>query len=271
MTVALEPPRRARRTWISRDRVTTVVAPLVVGIAFLLLWEWFVNARDIKPFLLPAPSAIWDALVEFWPNIVEAAKVTGTNALIGLVIGTVLGTGMALVAQRFRIFGEMVAPVAAAANAIPIVALATIFGRMFDSTTETPRRLVVVVVVFFPVFVNVLRGLTQVEPVHLELMRSYAARPTAVMRHVRLPNAMPFLLTGVRVAASLAVIAAVVAEYFVGVQNGLGPKIAGYAKTSNYTLAWAYVAAACALGLVFFVAASTLERVATPWQRHRRT
>ncbi len=77
-------------------------------------------------------------------------------------------------ASRFQVFSEMVVPVAAAVNAIPIIALAPIFYNLFSITSDTPRRLVVTVIVFFPVFVNVLKGLTQVDPVHVELMRSYA-------------------------------------------------------------------------------------------------
>jgi NitT/TauT family transport system permease protein len=250
------------------DRVASIVAPLVVGIAFLALWQWFVVARDVKPYLLPRPTAIWSEFWDSFGNIRKATRVTATNALFGLVAGSIGGAATALVANRFRRVGEMLTPLAAAANAIPIVALAAIFGRMFDSTTETPRRLVVLLVVFFPVFINVLRGLREVEPVHLELMRSLAASPTAVSRRVRLPNAIPFFLTGLRVASALCVIAALVSEYFVGQQNGLGPKIAGAAKgSSNYPLAWAFVVAACALGVAFYLVAILLERIALPWRR----
>jgi NitT/TauT family transport system permease protein len=252
-----------------RERVTAILAPLLLGVAFLALWQWFVVARDIKPFLLPKPTAIWDELTGFRDRILDAAQVTGTNALWGLVVGTVGGALVALVANRFRWFGEMIGPFAGAANAIPIVALVTIFARMLDQTTETPRRLVTAVVVFFPVFVNVLRGLSEVDPVHLELMQSYAAPKSAISRLVRVPNALPFLLTGVRISSSLCVIAATVSEYFAGQQNGLGAKITGYAKQSNYTRAWAFVAAACVLGLVFYVAALLLERLAMPWKRRR--
>ena len=254
-----------------RERITAIVAPIVLGIAMLALWQWFVVARDIKPFLLPKPTAIWDEFVDFSDRIWEATKVSGANALWGFIVGTIAGTALALIANRFRWFGEMIGPRAAAANAIPIVALVTVFARMLDQTTETPRRLVVAVVAFFPIFVNVLRGLSQVEPVHLELMRSYAASDTQVSRLVRFPNALPFLLTGVRVSASLCVIAAIVSEYFAGQQNGLGSKITGYAKSSNYPRAWAFVVASCVLGLVFYVAALLLERLAMPWKRRRST
>jgi NitT/TauT family transport system permease protein len=253
------------------QRARTWLPAIVVGLAFLLLWEAFVVVRDIKPFLLPKPSFIWSEIVDNWSNIVEAARNTGTNALVGLVCGTVLGVLTALVANRFRFIRELSLPVAAAVSAMPIIAIAPILNNIFSTTSAIPRRLVVTIIAFFPIFMNVLRGLTQVDPVHQELMRSYAARDSTVMRKVRLPNALPFFFTGLKVAASLAVIAAVVAEYFGGLQNGLGSRITSAAANSAYGRAWAYVAASCALGLAFYAASLVLERVAMPWQAHRRS
>jgi NitT/TauT family transport system permease protein len=253
----------------TRARLRRVLPPIVVVIAFLVLWEVFVDWRHIKPFLLPKPSFIWANLHDNWHEIWAAAKVSGTNALVGLMIGTVLGIGMALIASRFRVFREMTLPLAAAINAMPIIALAPMFNNMFSSTSAIPRRLVVTIIVFFPIFVNVLKGLTQVQPTHLELMRSYAATDNQIARRVRLPNAQPFLFTGLKLAASLSVIAAVVAEYFGGLQNGLGSRITSAAANSAYGRAWAYVVAACALGLLFYLATVALEWVAAPWQRHR--
>jgi NitT/TauT family transport system permease protein len=252
-----------------RARLEQVLPPIVVGIAFIALWEIFVKARDIKPYLLPAPSLIWDQIKVNWDQIWKATLVTGKNALIGLVAGTLLGVAMALVASRYRFFREMTLPVAAAVSAMPIIALAPIFYNMFSSTSAIPRRLVVTVIVFFPIFVNVLKGLTQVHPTQLELMRSYAASDSDVARKVRMPNALPFLFTGLKLAASLCVIAAVVAEYFGGLQNGLGSRITSAASNSAYGRAWAYVAASCALGLTFYLASVLTERLAMPWQRHR--
>jgi NitT/TauT family transport system permease protein len=255
----------------ARARLGNLIPPIVVGIAFLALWELFVDWRDIKPYLLPKPSAIWDQIGENRSAIWEATKATGLNALVGLVAGVVLGVLLALFASRFKVFSEMVVPVAAAVNAIPIIALAPIFYRLFSVTSDTPRRLVVTVIVFFPVFVNVLKGLTQVDPVHLELMRSYAASDGEVLRKLRMPNALPFLFTSLKLAASLSVIAAVVAEYFGGLQNGLGSRITSAAGNSAFPRAWAYVAAACALGLVFYLVVAVLERILLPWQAKRRT
>ncbi len=247
-----------------------VLPPVLFGALFLAAWELFVRWRDVKPYLLPKPSLVWSQIHDNWSQIVDAAKASGTNALIGLIIGTVLGVAFAVLSSRFRFLGEMVTPLAAAINVMPIIALAPMFNNWFSITSDTPRRLVVTIIVFFPIFVNVLKGMTQVDATQYELMRSYAASDSAVMRKVRVPNALPFLFTGLKVAASLSVIAAIVAEYFGGIQNGLGSRITSAAANSNTGRAWAYVAASCVLGLVFFCSAVLAERLAMPWRARRQ-
>jgi NitT/TauT family transport system permease protein len=146
---------------------------------------------------------------------------------------------------------------------MPIVALAPVLSIMFSATSDLPRRIVVAIVAFFPVFVTTVRGLTRIDPVHAELMRSYAAGGWDLTRVIRLPGAVPYLFTGIRVASSLAVISAVVAEYFGGLQNGLGSRITSAASNTAYARAWAYVVAAIGLGLVFYLASLGAERLAT--------
>ena len=167
------------------------------------------------------------------------------------------GVAAAMVASRFRIAGELLTPLAAAVNAMPIIVLAPIFNNMFSSTSAIPRRLIVTIIVFFPIFVNTLRGLRP--------GRRHQDRADALLRRQRrgrscarcgCPNALPFFFTGLKLAASLGVIAAVVAEYFGGLQNGLGSRITSYAGATTYPRAWAYVAAACVLGLVFYCLAA---------------
>ena len=251
------------------SRAARVGIPVLAGVLFLLGWELLVVANGIKPYLLPKPSAIWTQIERNADDILTTARMTGTNALVGLVVGAVAGILAALVASRFRIVDSLLVQLAAAVNAMPIIALAPIFNTMFSTTSAVPRRLVVTLVVFFPLFVNALRGLRQVEPIHRELLDSYAAGGWTFARKVRVPGALPFVFTGLRVASSLAVIAAVVAEYFGGLQNGLGSRITAAASNTAYPRAWAYVAAACALGLVFYLAATALERLATPWRTSR--
>lgn len=251
------------------SRAARVGIPVAFGILFLAGWQLLVVANDIKPYLLPAPTAIWTQLDRNAADILATARVTGTNALVGLVVGAVLGILAALVASRFRVVDSLLVPLAAAVNAMPIIALAPIFNTMFSTTSAVPRRLVVTLVVFFPLFVNALRGLRQVAPIHRDLLDSYGAGGWTFARLVRVPGALPFVFTGLRLAASLAVIAAVVAEYFGGRQNGLGTRITSAAANTAYPRAWAYVAAACALGLLFYLVATALERIATPWRTTR--
>jgi NitT/TauT family transport system permease protein len=253
-----------------RRRVWQIVPPVLWGALFLLAWEKFVIWRKIKPFLLPAPSVIWNQMKAARKGIVQTAITTGTNALVGLLIGLMLGVAIAFVAQRFAVVRGLLAPISAAVNTMPIVALGPVFYNLFGTTSDVGRRFVVALVAFFPIFVNTLRGLTQVDPVHEELMRSYATGDSDFLRYVRIPNALPYILTGLRISASLSVIAAVIVEYFGGLQNGLGHRISSAVTQSDNAKAWAYIAGACALGLVFYVVALLLERVAMPWQSKRK-
>lgn len=227
-------------------------------------WELVVSLGRIAPFVLPAPSAIGHEIAAQRATVVDAALASGLNALVGLLGGGAAGVLLAMAAARSRILADVSLPVAALLNALPIIALAPILNNMFESTSSVPRRLVAGIIVFFPVFLNTLRGLREVDPVHRELMASYAATGWALTRLVRLPGSLPYLFVGLRQASSLAVIAAVVAEYFGGLQNGLGARITSAAALTAYPRAWAYVAGACLLGLVFYLATLLLERIAVP-------
>ena len=245
-----------------------VAPPILLGIAALVAWELVVSLGRIAPFILPAPSAIWHELVVQRQNVWEAGLASGLNALVGLAWGTVAGVLAAMAASRFRILSEVSVPLAAVLNALPIIALAPILNNMFESTSSVPRRLVAGIIAFFPVFLNTLRGLREVDPTHRELMTSYAAGGWTFTRLVRLPGALPFVFTGLRQASSLAVIAAVVAEYFGGLQDGLGARITSAASFTAYPRAWAFVVGACLLGLVFYLTTLLVERLATPWRSH---
>jgi NitT/TauT family transport system permease protein len=246
-----------------RRVVAAAVPPLVFGVAFVLLWEAAVAVFDWKPYFLPAPSAIWDAFTDNADLVWDAVRVSGSNALVGLLTGTLLGIAMSFVLMRFRLLDHLVTPLAVALNAIPIFVLVTVFNNMFAITSQVPRRLMVTVVVYFIVLVNVARGLRQVSPIHLELMRSYAASPGAVLRKTRIPNAVPFLFTALKIAAPASVVTAFVAEYFGGTQTGLGNRITSNVAASRNAIAWSYVLGACLLGLAFYLCSVALESITT--------
>jgi NitT/TauT family transport system permease protein len=247
-------------------RLARIAPPIVVGVLAVVAWELVVSLGRIAPFILPAPSAIWHEFLAQRGNVWDAALASGLNALIGLAWGAAAGVLAAMAASRFRLLSEVSVPFAAVLNALPIIALAPILNNMFESTSSVPRRLVAGIIVFFPVFINTLRGLREVDPTHRELMASYAVRGWTFTRLVLLPGALPFVFTGLRQASSLAVIAAVVAEYFGGLQNGLGSRITSAAAFTAYPRAWAFVAGACLLGLVFYLSTLLLERLAMPWK-----
>jgi NitT/TauT family transport system permease protein len=190
-----------------------------------------------------------------------AATVSGTNALVGLVAGTILGIAMSFALSRWRLLDQIITPLAVALNAIPIFVLVAVLNNMYSITSELPRRIMVALVVYFIVLVNVARGLTQVSTTHVELMRSYAASDVSVLLKVRVPNAVPFLFTALKVAAPAAVITAFVSEYFGGSQNGLGSRIASNIANSKNAAAWSYVLGACLLGLLFYSISVLLENV----------
>jgi NitT/TauT family transport system permease protein len=247
----------------ARRIAASAVPPLVFGVAFVLLWEAAVAVFDWKPYFLPPPSSIWEAFTENADLVWDAVRVSGSNALVGLLAGTVLGIAMSFVLMRFRLLDHLVTPLAVALNAIPIFVLVTVFNNMFAITSQVPRRLMVTVVVYFIVLVNVARGLRQVSPIHLELMRSYAAPPRAVLTKTRIPNAVPFLFTALKIAAPASVVTAFVAEYFGGTQTGLGNRITSNVAASRTAVAWSYVLGACLLGLAFYLVSVALESVIT--------
>ena len=248
------------------SRTRLVVAPIVFGVVVLLLWQLAVVVFAIKPFVLPSPLSIGDRFSQSLAIIWKGAQVTGLNALIGLVVGSVLGILFAVLSALVRAIDQLAVPVVTALSVIPIVALAPVLYTMFGADAQTARQLIAALAVFIPVYVNTLRGLRQVQPVHRDLMRSYAASPWQRTRTVTLPGALPFVFTGLRIASSLAVISALIAEYFGGPVDGLASSITSAAAYSNYTLAYAFVLGAILLGLVFYIVTLALEKVAT---RHR--
>ena len=251
---------------MNRARLQMLVPPVAVGVGGLILWESALVILKPQAFVLPRPSVIAGKVVDQWSAIVTATSNTGFIAVTGLVAGAMLGIALAVLVSRFRIVSEAVTPVAVAVNAIPIIALAPIFNNWFGLLSPRSNQGIVVLLVFFPVFVNTVRGLTDVQRGHLDLMESYAASEWETLRRVRIPNALPYLFTALKIASSLAVIAAIVAEYFGGGQAALGQLIVQHAALSRYSSAWAGVVAGTLMGMSLYLVVVVLERRSIPWQ-----
>ena len=247
-------------------RARTVIAPIVFGLLVLALWQLLVVALRIQPFVLPGPVAIGQQFGLRAPFILQAALITALNALLGLAIGTVVAVIGAVLAAAVRALDELSTWIVTALSVVPIVALAPVLYTMFGASVQTARVLIAAIAVFVPVYVTTLRGLRTVRPIHRDLMRAYAASRWQATRAVTLPGAIPYFFTGLRIASSLAVISALVAEYFGGPFTGLGKSITSAVSSSNFPLAWAFVLGAILTGLVFYLVTLALEVIAT---RHR--
>lgn len=239
------------------------VAPVAVGAIMVVAWVVYVDVLGAAPRMLPSPVTIGAELAERSGIIGDAMAITATNALLGLAVGGLLAIALAGAAAAFRPVDGMLAPIVAALAVVPIVAITPILNTMFGASSQFGRQTVAAIAAFVPVFINVLRGLRQTRPLHRDLFRASAATTPQTFRLLTLPTALPYLLTGLRIASSLAVIAALVAEYFGGPADGVGTAIASYAKSGRAALAWAFVAGGIAIGLVFFLATSLLERLVT--------
>jgi NitT/TauT family transport system permease protein len=235
-------------------------------------WEGLSRLLNVQSFLLPRPSLIVDQLVELWPTtLARGVTFTASEALGGLLAGVVTGTIAGLATARWQSARETLLPVGIAASTVPIIAFAPITINWFGPESALPRVIIVAAMVFFPVMVNTIRGLTQVDPAALELMASYAASETATLRKVRIPNALPYWFTALRIATTLSVIGAVVGEFFGGPLYSLGIYITNQTSISDYPKAWAAIVLACALGIGFYALAVVAERVVLPWNAARET
>ena len=262
-TPTADPGRSRTLARSSASALAAVAPPVVLLAALLAAWQAAVTVGDVPAFVLPGPSAIFDELRELAGPITSAALVTGRNALVGLLAGAVLGILLAVVASSSQVVDRLGEPVVTALSVVPVVALAPVLYSMYGAASEQARVIVAGLAVFVPVYVNTLRGLRQVTPVHRDLMRALAASPRQVALTVTVPTAVPFVFTGLRIASSLAVISAIVAEYFGGPRSGIGSFITTAASGSNYARAWAYVLGGIVVGLVFFTVTAIAEHLAT--------
>lgn len=251
--------RRARR--FAHDWLPAL-AVFVLGI---LVWEGAVRGFDIQNFLLPAPSSIAETLWTDRGELWSAAFFTFREALGGFVIGCSLGFVAAVVVSRWRLLRAAVMPYAIAAGAVPIIAFAPITNNWFGVTGMTSKMVIAAVLCFFPMLVNTMRGLTSVDPSAIELMRSYAANEMTVFRRVRLPSSLPYVFSGLKVATVLAMIGAIVGDYFGGAPGALGVEIRRWVGIFAFDQAWAGIVLASLLGIAFYGSVALVERMAMSW------
>ena len=249
--------------WLS-TRGGIVLPPLIVLVVLLGLWE-VLGQRGSIPRPLSTPTTIGSAFVEHTEVLLRSGWATLLEALGGLFIGTTLGLVMAFAASRFIIMRDILLPIAIGAAAIPLVALAPIFNNWFGIANPMSKMAMSSVLVFFPIFISTTRGLVEVSPGALELMRSYAVGETEILRKVRIPNMLPFFFTALKVSTTLAFIGAIVAEYFGGTSDVIGRVVITAMFAADFGLGWAGILLGALAAIVAYLVVSAVERRAIPW------
>jgi NitT/TauT family transport system permease protein len=254
-------PRGAALSRRARRRAGDWLPALLVFAVGLAAWEWVFSPLAGK-FLLPRPSAVSRAL---WDNrhlLWSAGWYTFKEAFGGFVAGSGSAIVVALVLARWRRVGDALLPYAIALSAVPIIAFAPITNAWFGVLNPHSKMAIAAILCFFPVMVNTLRGLTSVRPESIELMRSYAASQVDVFRLVRIPAALPLMFAGLKVATVLAMIGAVVGDYFGGSTLALGVQIENSISLFDLPYGWAAIVVASAFGIAFYAAVGFVERLA---------
>ena len=264
-TAVVEPvPRGSLARGVGR-RARDWAPAVAVFILGIVAWEGLVRGLGVERFLLPPLS---DIVRTFWDDrqtYVDAGIFTFKEALGGFLIGSGAAIVCALVLARWRPLGNALMPYAIAANAVPIIAFAPITNNWFGILSPSSKMAIAAVICFFPVMVNTLRGLTSVRPESIELMHSYAAGQREIFRRVRIPNSLPYMFSGLKVATVLAMIGAIVGDYFGGSQDALGILIRRSAGIFAFEQAWAAILVASVLGILFYAAVALVERLTMSW------
>ena len=241
-----------------------LLAPALLGAALVYLWEVLVVGWNVPRVLLPAPHAVGEALVARWPVLWPDFKQTAIAVLAGYAIGCAAGLGMALLADRYTLLGRGLLPLAGLAGAVPIVGIAPIMVMWFGFDWQS-KAAVAAVVTFFPMLVNTLAGLAASDTMHRALMHTYAAGHATTLRKLRLPSALPFIFNALKINSTLALISAIVAEFFGSPIYGLGFRISAEVARMNVDVVWAAIALAALAGSLFYGTIAMLERAATFW------
>ena len=271
-------PRASAGTGVAgrwAGRVAYYLPAVVVFAAAIGAWELAVRNIDLRGLPIPAPSAIAGALTDNWSNgrwpLGKAALATLFEAVGGLAIGTGFGVVIALFTARFATAREVLLPLSIGASAVPIIAFAPLMNNWFGVLNPLSKMMIVAVLVFFPVVINVTRGLTQVEPSALELLRSYAASEWTVLRALRLPNALPYFFTALKIGTTLSLIGAIVGEYFGGTSDVLGRVVVQSASALRFDVSWAAIVLAAIAGIALYLVIAAVERAVIPWHASVRT
>jgi NitT/TauT family transport system permease protein len=266
----------ALNTWLTggtrhRRRAVRIAVPLIFGATVLLVWELLVRGLDVPRAILPPPSQIGatfaDSTGTLWADFVQTIL---KGALSGLVIGVAAALVVAVLVDRFDVLRRGLLPVGSFMAALPIVGVAPIMVMWFGFGWAS-KAAVVVLMVFFPMLVNTVAGLQDTTLQQRDLMRTYGAGYWPTLLKLRLPAAMPFVFNGLKIAATLALIGAIVAEFFGSPTQGIGFRISVSNGALQLDMVWAAILVGALAGSLFYGIITLIERWVTFWHPSQRT
>ncbi len=250
--------------------VQALLAPLTFGATLLWLWEVVVRALEVPRVILPAPSAIWARILRstdvLWVDFVQTFV---KGALSGYAIGVGAALVFALLVDRSDFLRRGLLPVGNFLAALPIIGTAPIMVMWFGFDWPS-KAAVVVAMVFFPMLVNTVQGLAATEAMQRDLMRTYSASWGQTLLKLRLPAAMPFIFNGLKISSTLALIGAIVAEFFGSPTRGMGFRISTEVGRLQLDMVWAEIAVAALAGSLFYGLIALVERGVTFWHPSQR-
>ncbi|MEO1988689.1 MAG: ABC transporter permease [Martelella sp.] len=247
------------------SRIAWFAVPVIFGVSLLVLWEGAVIAFDIPPILLPAPSDVWAKLTNSLPILWADFQQTFMKAvLIGYALGCGSGFIVAILIDRSPFLKRGLLPFGNFVSALPIVGIAPIMVMWFGFDWPS-KAAVVVVATFFPMLVNTIQGLSSASDMERDLMRTYAASWSQTLIKLRLPAAWPFIFNALKINSTLALIGAIVAEFFGTPTVGMGFRISTEVGRANIDMVWAEIAVAAVAGSAFYGVVALIQRVVTFW------
>ena len=238
--------------------------PVGAVIVFLLVWWQAVEIFDIKPFIAPSPWAVAQVLYTRFDMLMANLLPTAIEAVSGFALGNLAAISLAAAFVYRKTMEEALFPIAVMVNTIPVVAKAPILVLLLGNGME-PKIAIAAIICFFPTLVNMTRGLRDVRSEQLELMRVLSATPREVFLRIRVPNALPYLFSALKIAASTAVIGAIVGEW-IGSTRGIGALIIQSMYNFDSAMLYATVIVGSVFSVTFFLVISFAERMVVRWQ-----
>ncbi|HET9077573.1 MAG TPA: ABC transporter permease [Acidimicrobiales bacterium] len=260
------PPAHRSRLRRAGARVLRDLLPLAILAALIGVWQLWVVEAHIRSFLLPTPASVFKELVREWgPVLAKQTWVTFEETILGFILGFAVGFLLAVGITYSRLLERVLYPPIVASQAVPKIAIAPLFV-VWLGFGIAPKVVVTLLLVFFPIAVTSAQGLMGVDQNLVELLRSVGAGEWVIFRKVRLPYALPQIISGMKIGITLAVVGAVVGEW-VGATAGLGYTITYAQSQLETTLTFAAIVILVVMGVVLFLAVNVLERLLVPWAR----